>query len=143
MSVMLLGLGLAEISAQDKKKGHDHHAMFEKCATACNDCQRMCDMCTTHCAKMVAEGKKEHFTSMQTCQDCATHCAAAAAIVARHGPFSDLICKACAEACAKCGKECEKFPDDAHMKKCAAECRKCEQACKEMLTHLPHVKTAR
>jgi hypothetical protein len=85
---------------------------------------------------MVAQGKKEHQTTLRTCLDCATHCSAAAQITARRGPFSDLICKACAEACAKCGKECAKFSEDEHMKKCADECRRCEKACREMLTHL-------
>ena len=84
---------------------------------------------------MVAEGKKDHLTTLKTCQDCATHCAAAASIMSRKGPFSDLICKACAEACARCGEACAKFPDDRHMKKCAEECKKCEKACREMLRH--------
>ena len=83
------------------------------------------------------QGKKEHAKTLATCQDCATHCSAAASIVARKGPFSDLICKACAEACARCGKACEQFPDDKHMKMCAEECRKCEKECREMLKHTP------
>src|SRR4030095_13108787 len=127
----------------------DEH--FAQCAKACSDCQRECDSCSAHCAKMVADGKKEHLTTLRTCQDCATHCAAAAAIVARGGPvrdtlftggargrapcgpaaasvprggpFADTICTACAEACARCGKACEAFKDDEMMKKCAEECR--------------------
>jgi len=121
---------------------HEHHAEFMKCAKACSDCQRECDSCSVHCAKMVAEGKKDHLETLKTCQDCATHCAAAAAIMSRKGPFSDLICTACAEACARCGKACEKFPDDKHMKQCAEECRKCEKACREMLKYVKaHTKT--
>jgi hypothetical protein len=113
-----------------------HGGAFEECAKACNDCQRSCDMCSSHCAKMVADGKKDHLTTLETCQDCATHCSAAASIVARKGPFSDTICKACAEACKRCGDACEKFNDDSMMKKCADECRKCEKACQEMLKHV-------
>jgi hypothetical protein len=113
----------------------EHHEAFEKCAKACTDCQRECDHCAAHCAKMLAEGKKDHLKTLRTCQDCATHCAAAAGIVARMGPFSDLICTACAEACARCGKACERFPDDKHMKRCAEECFRCEKACREMLKH--------
>ena len=84
---------------------------------------------------MLSEGKKDHMTTMMTCRDCADFCVAAAQIVARMGPFAVLICRACSEACARCGKECEKFPDDEHMKRCAEECRKCEEACNEMIKH--------
>lgn len=123
-------------AADDQPGGHEQHAhAFHHCAKACADCQIACDSCAHHCAHMVADGKKDHLTTLQTCQDCATHCSAAACITARHGPFADLICTACAEACARCGKACEKFPDDKHMKACAEECRKCEKACREMLKH--------
>ena len=67
---------------------------------------------------------------------CATHCGAAASVTARKGPFSDLICTACADACSRCGKACEKFKSDEHMKRCAEECFKCEKACREMLKHV-------
>ena len=108
-ATVLFTAGIASTADAPKKVEADvHHAPFDKCATACSDCQRACDSCAAHCAKMLSDGKKEHHKTLQTCQDCATHCAAAAAIVARNGPFSDLICKACAEACARCGKECEK-----------------------------------
>ncbi|HWG44496.1 MAG TPA: four-helix bundle copper-binding protein [Gemmataceae bacterium] len=141
LGVSILGLTMAlalntSFAADDKAAGHDHHAQaFDQCAKACGDCARACDSCAHHCAHMLAQGKKEHLKTLQTCQDCASHCSAAACITARKGPFSDLICTACAEACARCGKECEKFPEDAHMKQCAQECRKCEKACREMLKH--------
>jgi len=113
---------------------HDHGSdAMEACAKACSDCQRACDACATHCAHQLNAGKKEHLTTLMTCRDCADVCAAAAQIVARSGPFSKLICGPCAEACASCAKECEKFPDDEHMKMCAAECRKCEKACRAMV----------
>jgi hypothetical protein len=114
---------------------HEHGDRYDKCARACSDCQRSCDSCASHCADLLAAGKKEHRKTLATCQDCATHCAAAASIVARKGPFSDLICKACAEACDRCGKACAAFPEDRHMKQCAEECRRCEKACREMLEH--------
>jgi hypothetical protein len=120
----------------EKHKMHGEHMLA--CAKACSDCQRECDTCAAHCAHKIAEGKKEHLTTLKTCQDCADFCVAASQIVARGGPFAMLICAPCAEACAACGKECEKFPDDEHMKRCAAECRKCEKACREMLKHGDH-----
>jgi hypothetical protein len=40
------------------------------------------------------------------------------------------------KACSRCGKACEKFPDDKHMKSCAEECRKCETACKAMVKQM-------
>jgi len=117
-----------------------HAAHFLKCAEECNKCQQACDSCATHCAKLLAQGKKHHLVTLQTCLDCSVHCSAAATIVARQGPFSDTICKACAEACARCAKECEKHDDDATMKQCAAACRSCERACRDMLTHVSGTK---
>lgn len=114
----------------------EHNEMMQLCAKACSDCQRACDSCATHCSHMLAEGKKEHLATLMTCQDCAAVCSAAAQIVARGGPFSNTICEACEKACADCGKACEKFPDDKHMKACAEECRKCEKACRAMLKHV-------
>jgi len=123
--------------SQEKKVDHmEHDEMMQSCAKACSDCQRACDSCATHCTHMLHEGKKEHLTTLTTCQDCATVCSAAAQIVARGGPFSNTICTACAEACSLCAKECEKFPDDKHMKTCAEECRKCEKACRAMVKHM-------
>lgn len=139
MCVIALAAGPTLLTAQDKAKAkpdHDHGKMMaESTAAVAGECQRACDMCTTHCAQMVAEGKKEHLTTLRTCQDCATICAATTAILARNGPFADAILKSCVEACARCGAECEKFPTDPHMKHCADLCRKCEKACKDMLGH--------
>jgi hypothetical protein len=122
--------------SQLKHTEHDKH--YQDCAKACSDCQRECDSCATHCAHQLHEGKKDHLTTLGTCQDCADFCAAASQIAARGGPFAALICQSCAEACARCGKECEKFPHDEHMKRCADECRKCEKACREMVEHAGH-----
>ncbi len=116
----------------------EHDDMMQKCAKACSDCQRACDMCSTHCAHKLHSGEKDHMASMATCLDCADMCAVASQVAARGGPFAATICGACAEVCAMCAKECEKFPDDEHMKMCAAECRKCEKACREMTGHDKH-----
>jgi hypothetical protein len=141
MRLLRTTLGLALVAAltitTDVRAAEHEHGEYDRCAKACGDCQRACDSCAGHCAHLLAEGKKEHEKTLATCQDCATHCSAAASIVARKGPFSDLICRACAEACARCGKSCEGFPNDRHMKQCAEECRRCEKACREMLKHTP------
>lgn len=127
--------------AQEKAHEHgEHHEAFLACAKACSDCQRACDMCSTHCAHQIADGKKEHLATLTTCQDCADFCSVAAQIVSRGGPFAALICEACAEACARCAKECEKFPKDKHMAMCAEECRKCEKACRAMVKHTASAK---
>jgi hypothetical protein len=130
-----VGFAPSTTIAEEKATGHEQHMAFDQCAKACSKCERSCESCATHCATMLSQGHKEHFRTLQTCRDCATHCAAAAAIVSRMGPFSNLICTACAEACARCGKACEKFSEDKHMKQCAEECRKCEKECREMLKH--------
>lgn len=140
LSAVALAALEGRTSAADKPHG-DHSAvnkMFRDCAEACSDCQRECDACSSHCARHVSMGHKDHLTTLMTCQDCANFCAAAAQIVSRGGPFADLICSACAEACARCGKECEKFPDDDTMKQCAEECRKCEKACRNMTKDAKH-----
>ncbi len=124
---------ISQQQADETGAGHkEHDPMMAACAKACSDCQRACDMCSTHCSHLLAAGKKEHALMLATCQDCADTCVAAAQIVARGGPFAGLICGACADACSRCAKECEKFPNDAQIKMCAAECRKCEKACREM-----------
>jgi hypothetical protein len=140
LPVGALVLALASLAgrstADDKAVPKEATARFLECAKACHDCARICDACSTHCAHLIAAGKKEHLHTLHTCQDCATTCNAAAAITARAGPFSDAICTACAEACKRCGDACEKHADDAMMKACADECRKCERACREMLKHV-------
>jgi hypothetical protein len=134
-------LGAAPFAEQartgEKNVPHMEHAKaMQACAKACSECQRACDSCATHCAHLVAEGKKDHLKSLANCQDCATVCAAAAQIVARGGPHAVLVCESCAKSCDQCAKVCEKHPDDKHMKECAEECRKCEKACKAMVKHM-------
>lgn len=133
------GPAFAQQSTSGKPTSKMSHDYFEACARACSDCQRACDMCSTHCAGLLSQGKKKHAVTLATCQDCADICATAAQIVSRGGPFAALVCKSCADACDRCGEECEKFPDDKHMKMCAEECRKCETACREMVKHVGQV----
>jgi hypothetical protein len=138
----LIGLGASR--AQESKnptqpKAHEHAKHFMDCAKACDDCARICEACGAHCARLVADGKKEHLETLKTCQDCATVCSAASCITARMGPFSDAICTACADVCKRCGDACEKHAADPMMKQCADECRRCEKACRDMLAHTrPH-----
>jgi len=137
--VLVAAIG-SRSSADDPKpatKGaHGHDAHFAECAKACHDCAQSCDACGSHCAMLIAEGKKEHLKTLGTCQDCSTVCHAAAAITGRAGPFVDTICTACADACKRCGDACDQHKDDPMMKACADECRKCEKACREMLNHV-------
>jgi hypothetical protein len=128
---------VASASGVNISQGGDekHTSAMEACAKACADCQRVCDLCSSHCAHMIAEGKKEHLATLGTCRDCATVCSAAAQIVARKGPFTSIICTSCADACKRCGEECEKYAKDSLMKRCADECRTCEKACRDMLKH--------
>jgi hypothetical protein len=130
-------VGFAQQLPQIQPGAHaEHSEMLQMCAKACADCQLSCDSCSTHCARMLNDGQKEHLASLMTCQDCADVCSAASQIVSRGGPFSNVICSACADACGRCAKECEKFPNDKHMKTCAEECRKCEKSCQGMVKHV-------
>lgn len=106
---------------------------FLVCAKACDDCERMCELCSAHCAKSLADGNKDHLHTLRLCQDCAAICQAASRSAAKDGPLSDIICTSCAEACKRCGDACEKHAGDPIMKKCADECRNCEKACREMV----------
>ena len=117
---------------------HNHSGPLEECAKVCADCLRECESCSDYCARLLASGKKEHLTTLQTCADCAEFCAAAAKIASRHGPLAVTICEACAKACDICGAACEKTPDDQHMQKCAKACRDCAKACRDMIKHVGH-----
>lgn len=106
---------------------------FLVCAKACDDCERMCEMCSAHCAKMIADGNKDHLHTLRLCQDCAAICQSASRVASKDGPLSDVVCTACADACKRCGDACEKHASDPIMKRCAEECRTCEKACREMV----------
>jgi hypothetical protein len=136
LALGVLALGVGAANAEEKKGDKDKHgSAFMDCAKARGICAGMCDACSAHCARMLAEGKKDHLGTLRTCQDCATICGAAACVTARGGPFSDTICTACAEACKRCGDACEKYKEDDMMRRCTEECRKCEKACRVMLKH--------
>jgi hypothetical protein len=124
------------VSAAEKLADDKHAAHFEQCAKACADCMRACESCAHHCVHLAVDGKKEHLKTAGSCVDCAEFCAAAAKIVSRQGPLATTICESCAKACDICAAECEKFPNDAHMKDCAKSCRDCAKACREMITHV-------
>jgi hypothetical protein len=139
--VAVLAVGLAvgggrNVVADDKAKDQEHHGHYVECAKACTMCMRECETCAHHCAHLLADGKKEHLKTLGTCADCAEFCGSAAKITSRHGPMAVSSCEACAKACDTCGTECEKHPDDEHMKRCAKACRDCAKACREMVQHL-------
>ena len=120
-----------QAQAAEKKTDHtEHFALMQECAKVCSDCQRACDLCATHCANLLADGKKEHLACLMNCQDCATCCVACSQVCARGGPQAALMNDCCAKCCDQCAKACEAFPNDSHMKACAEECRKCEKSCK-------------
>lgn len=102
---------------------------LQACATVCSDCQRVCDLCVTHCANLLAAGNKQHLSCLMHCRDCATCCAACSQVCASGGPLSAVMADCCAKCCDHCAKACEAFPDDKHCKACAEECRKCQKAC--------------
>jgi hypothetical protein len=137
----LLAVGLLAVTGPEvRAEDHKHSEIVDNCAKACTDCLRACESCARHCAGLVAEGKKEHLTTLGTCADCGDICGTAAKIVARRGPLMFTVCEGCAKMCDECGKECEKFPMDEHMKECAKSCRDCAKACREMIKHAEHIK---
>jgi hypothetical protein len=133
-AVLILLADLPALRTRADDKGHEAHAAhFDHCAKACTECMRECESCARHCVRLVADGKRDHLKTVGTCSDCAELCAAAAKITSHQGPMAVLVCEACAKACDSCGTECEKFPEDEHMKRCATACRECATACREMV----------
>jgi Domain of Unknown Function (DUF326) len=132
MALAAYSFGLVE------QGSHNHSGSTEACAKACADCLLACESCSDHCARLVASGKKDHLTTLQTCADCAELCGAAAKIVSRNGPLMMTVCEACARACDICGAACEKKPDDKHMQECAKACRDCAKACRQMIQQVGH-----
>lgn len=88
LAIMTLAMLGAIALAQEPKfadkqiPAADQHKLMSACTKACSDCQRECDACSTHCARMLGEGKKEHVPMLSFCRDCATICATAAQLVA-------------------------------------------------------------
>ena len=133
LALAIVGLVAFAQPGQTQEKKDEHSKAMQACAKACSDCQRVCDSTATHCARLLAEGKKEHLKALRHTQDCATCCAATAQVCARGGPQSVPFLECCVKSCDLCAKACEAFPDDKHMKSCAEECRKCETMCKAMV----------
>jgi len=129
IGIALIGWGAASTPSRTVAVAPEHS---DHQASELGKCALVCDMCSAHCAQLLADGKKEHLKSMQTCQDCASICGTTACLTARKGPYASLMWSACAEACKLCGAQCETMKDDKMMADCAAECRKCEQVCREM-----------
>jgi hypothetical protein len=128
--------GLGWTRADEPKVAPPHHhatAEMEACMKECARCAKECASCLNHCIQLVADGKKEHVTTLRTCNDCGDMCAMAAKMIARDGAFANLMCAACAKACDGCGAECAKFPHDEHMSKCAQACKDCAKACRAMV----------
>lgn len=136
--------GNALVGSEKANRSHMRKAEYERCATACSDCQHDCDFCASHCAELLVDGHKNHLATLQACRDCADICSSAAQIVAREGAFAGIICEACTNACAHCAKLCEEQGhDDKIMQACAEECRRCEKACREMLSAISGEKKPR
>jgi hypothetical protein len=139
VAALAAGLSMGQVPRAKDRDHADHathgthSAVMEKCIKACTDCAKECDMCITHCTRLLAQGHKEHLHSARTCADCAEFCVAAARMTARHGPFMGLMCDACAKACDGCAAACEKHPNDEMMRRCAKACRDCAAACREMV----------
>jgi hypothetical protein len=136
LGVVLVGLMVflgIEAFADDPQPEHQHHTAIDPCAKACADCANECDSCFHHCARLVADGQKDHAASMYSCVDCAEFCTLSARLVSRQSGMMNTACEACAKACDVCERACEKFPSDAHMKRCAEACRDCAKACRDMI----------
>jgi hypothetical protein len=120
-------VGVDAFSNQVQAAERKVDSKMQECAKTTSDCQRVCDLCATYCADMLADGKRDYLACLMHCRDCATCCAACSQICASDGPLSTVMAECCSMCCAHCAKACEAFPDDKHLKACAKECRKCEK----------------
>ncbi len=138
-AALVLGLSIAARADDRPAAPHVHRSpAMQKCIEACLACTNQCATCFVHCTNLVAEGKKEHVSTLKTCVDCGDVCAVAAKIMARDGALVGPVCEGCALACDACAAACEKHPNDEHMKACAAACRDCAKACREMEKSIGH-----
>ncbi len=132
IALALFVVNAPALAVQDAKEDpHAPHMM--KCAAVCADCQVQCDACFQHCASLVNDGKKEHFTCMNLCLGCADCCKLCATLCARQSIFCVPAAEFCAKCCDDCAAACEKFPDDKQMVACAKSCRDCAKQCREMV----------
>ena len=137
---LLVSLGALAANADDKekpKKSGEHAAHFDHCAKVCAECMVVCESNFQHCARLVADGRKEHERSMRLSIDCAELCATAGKLSGRKSLLSVPACEACAIGCEMCAAECEKHGDE-HMKHCARACRECAKVCREMVRQAGH-----
>lgn len=132
--IAALALFTAAVGANATAPASDspHASHMLKCATVCSECQVQCDSCSSHCAMLVTEGKKEHAKCMSMCVDCAECCKMCASLCARQSALSAYACECCVKSCNDCAAACEKFPDDKTMLACAKSCRNCVKECEAM-----------
>jgi hypothetical protein len=106
--------------------------LHDRCAKNCADTMNACNKGFHHCYRQVAEGKKEHASTMHLCVDCADICGTAAALVARMSPLMLHTCKAAADCCEGLLAQCEKL-NDPEMKSVVEACGSCAKSCREMV----------
>jgi hypothetical protein len=106
-------------------------SIFLDCAKLCDDCKRACDLSSSQCIQLIANGNKDFLPALRACQDCATICSATSRIVMVNGPCTDVICASCIEACKRCATLCEKSSDPI-LKRSAQACMICEKACRDL-----------
>src|ERR1700721_2579983 len=86
-------------------------SIFLDCAKQCDDCKRACDLSSSQCIQLIANGNRDFLPALRACQDCATICSATSRIVMVNGPCTDVICASCIAACKRCATLCEKRSD--------------------------------
>lgn len=112
--------------------GGRHGDIHDRCAEACSDCEKECNVGFHHCFKLAQDGKQSHAKAMHLCVDCGDICSTSAKLVARKSPLMAFTCRACAESCEACIEECEKM-NDPEMKRVVASLRACRESCLEMV----------
>lgn len=109
---------------------HQLDAKMQQCIQNCLDCHSICLNTITYCLQQ--GGQHAEMAHIVLMQDCVEICQTSANFMLKNSPLHGRTCDVCAEVCERCGRDCDRFPEDFQMQFCAEICRRCAETCREM-----------
>jgi Cys-rich four helix bundle protein (predicted Tat secretion target) len=102
-----------------------------KLALAAAECLAICEECTAHCQRMMAQGDTAMAQCLRTTLELAPLCASVKTLASYGSEYTKAVAKVCIEACQKCAEACKEHAAHHEIcKKCHDECLQCIEACK-------------